>query len=44
MNRQELKAFAKEAAKSIKIPDDFNQFGQMLKKITTGVALNAELD
>ena len=44
MNRQELEAFAKEAAKSIKTPDDLNQFSQMLKKITIEAALNAEMD
>ena len=44
MNRQELKAFAKEAAKSIKTSDDLNQFSQMLKKITIEAAFNAEMD
>lgn len=44
MNKQELEAFAKEAAKSIKTPDDLNQFSQMLKKITVEAALNAEMD
>ena len=31
MNRQELEAFAKEAAKSIKTPDDLNQFSSELQ-------------
>ncbi len=44
MNRQELEAFAKEAAKSIKTSDDLNQFSQMLKKITIEAAFNAEMD
>ena len=44
MNKEELEAFAKEAAKSIKTPDDLNQFSQMLKKITVEAALNAEMD
>lgn len=44
MNQSELEAFAKEAAKSIKTPDDLNQFSQMLKKITIEAALNAEMD
>jgi putative transposase len=44
MNKEELEAFAKEAAKSIKTPDDLNKFSQMLKKITVEAALNAEMD
>lgn len=44
MNKKELEAFAKEAAKSIKTPDDLNDFSRMLKKITVEAALNAELD
>lgn len=44
MNKEELEAFAKEAAKSIKTPDDLNQFSLMLKKITVEAALNAEMD
>ena len=44
MNRQDIEAFAQEAAKSIKTPDDLNQFSQMLKKITVEAALNAEMD
>jgi putative transposase len=34
-----LEAFAKEAAKSIKTPQDLNEFSQMLKKVTVEAAL-----
>jgi putative transposase len=44
MNQKELEAFAKEAAKGIKTPEDLNEFSQMLKKITVEAALNAEMD
>lgn len=44
MNKTQLEAFAKEAAKSIKTPQDLNEFSLMLKKITIEAALNAELD
>jgi len=44
MNKKELEAFAREAAKGIKTPEDLNEFSQMLKKITVEAALNAELD
>jgi transposase-like protein len=44
MNRNELEAFAREAAKSIKTEKDLNNFSQMLTKITVEAALNAELD
>jgi len=44
MNKKELEAFAKEAAKGIKTPEDLNEFSQMLKKITVEAALNTELD
>nr|PMI02842.1 transposase [Shewanella sp. 10N.286.48.A6] len=44
MNKKDIEAFAKEAAKSIKTPEDLNQFSQMLKKITVEAALNAEMD
>ncbi|SFD40922.1 IS256 family transposase [Pseudoalteromonas denitrificans] len=44
MNKTELEAFAREAAKSIKTEKDLNNFSQMLTKITVEVALNAELD
>jgi putative transposase len=43
-NTKELEAFAKEAAKGIKIPQDLNDFSRMLKKITVEAALNAEMD
>lgn len=42
MNKKELGAFAKEAAKGIKTPEDLNEFSQMLKNITVEAALNAE--
>ncbi len=44
MNKKELEAFAKEAAKGIQTPEDLNEFSQMLKKITVEAALNAEMD
>lgn len=44
MNKKELEAFAKEAAKNINTPEDLNEFSQMLKKITVEAALNAEID
>ncbi len=44
MNKKELEAFAKEAAKGIKTPEDLNEFSLMLKKITVEAALNAEMD
>jgi transposase-like protein len=44
MNTKELEAFAKEAAKGIKTPQDLNDFSRMLKKITVEAALNAEMD
>jgi putative transposase len=44
MNKKELEAFAQEAAKGIKTPEDLNEFSQMLKKITIEAALNAEMD
>ena len=44
MNKIELEAFAREAAKSIKTEKDLNNFSQMLTKITVEAALNAELD
>ena len=43
MNKKQLGAFAKEAAKGIKTPEDLNQFSQMLKKITVEAAINAEM-
>lgn len=44
MDKKELEAFAKEAAKGIKTAEDLNEFSQMLKKITVEAALNAEMD
>jgi putative transposase len=44
MNKAELEAFAREAAKTIKTEKDLNAFSQMLAKITVEAALNAELD
>ena len=44
MNKQELEAFAKEAAKHLKTEQDLNEFSQMLTKVTVEAALNAELD
>lgn len=44
MNKKELEAFAKEAAKGIKTPEDLSEFSLMLKKITVEGALNAEMD
>jgi len=42
--REELKAFAAEAAKGIKTQEDLNKFAADLLKITVESALNAELD
>lgn len=44
MNKKELEAFAREAAKNLKTEKDLNEFSQMLTKITVEAALNAELD
>ena len=44
MNKKELEAFAKEAAKSIKTEADLNDFRAMLTKVTVEAALKAELD
>ena len=44
MNKQELEAFAKQAAKSIKTEADLTDFRKMLTKVTVEAALNAELD
>jgi putative transposase len=44
MKRKELEAFAKEAAKGIKPPEDLNNFSRILKKITVEAALNAETE
>lgn len=44
MNKKELEAFAKQAAKGIKTEADLNDFRAMLTKVTVEAALNAELD
>ncbi len=44
MNKEELEALAREAAKGIKTEKDLNDFRQMLMKVTIETALNAELD
>lgn len=44
MNKKELEAFAREAAKGMKTEKDLNEFRQMLTKVTVEAALNAELD
>jgi putative transposase len=44
MNKKELEAFAKEAAKGIKTAQDLNEFSLMLKEITVEAALNAEME
>lgn len=44
MNKKELEAFAREAAKGIKTEKDLTDFSKMLKKVTVETALNAELD
>ena len=44
MNKKELEAFAREAAKSVKTEKDLSDFSRMLKKVTVETALNAELD
>lgn len=44
MDKKELEAFAREAAKTLKTEKDLNEFSQMLTRITVEAALNAELD
>ncbi len=44
MNKKELEAFAKQAAKGIKTESDLNDFRAMLTKVTVEAALNAELE
>ena len=44
MNKKDLEAFAREAAKTLKTEKDLNEFRQMLTKVTVEAALNAELD
>lgn len=44
MDKVALEAFAREAAKDIKSPEDFDNFRKVLTKVTVEAALNAELD
>ena len=44
MNKKELEAFAKQAAKGIKSEQDLTDFRRILTKITVEAALNAELE
>ncbi len=44
MKKEDLEAFGREAAKTIKTPEDLNDFRAMLTKVTVEAALNAELD
>ena len=44
MNKKEIEALAREAAKGIKTEQDLNDFSCMLKKVTVEAALDAELD
>lgn len=44
MDRKEIEAFARKAAKGIKTEKDLSNFSQLLTKITIEAALNAELD
>ncbi len=44
MNKKELEAFARQAAKHIKTEDDLNDIRQIFTKITVEAALNAELE
>ena len=44
MNKKELEAFARRAAKGIKTEKNLSEFRQMLTKMTVEAALNAELD
>ena len=44
MKNEDLEAFAREAAKTLKTEQDLNDFRAMLTKVTVEAALNAELD
>jgi hypothetical protein len=44
MNKKDLEACAREAAKTLKTEEDFSDFRAMLTKVTVAAALNAELD
>lgn len=43
MNEKQFQPLAEEFAKTLKTPEDLNQFSRMLKKITVEAALNGEL-
>ena len=43
MNKANLEAFAREAAKGIKTPQDLAEFSQILTKVTVEAALSAEM-
>jgi putative transposase len=44
MDKKDLEAFAREAAKTLKTEKDFSDFRAMLTRVTVEAALNAELD
>ena len=44
MNKEQLEALAREAAKTIKTESDLNDFRKMLTRVTVETALNAEMD
>ncbi len=44
MNKKDLEAFAREAAKHMKTEKDLSDFSQMLTKVAVEAALNGELD
>ncbi|WMS86040.1 IS256 family transposase [Pleionea litopenaei] len=44
MDKKEVEAWARKAAKGIKTEEELNDFRQMLTKVTVETALNAELD
>ena len=44
MKKDDLEAFAREAAKGLKTQEDLNDFQRMLTKVTVEAALIAELD
>ncbi|EOS96723.1 transposase, Mutator family protein [Erwinia tracheiphila PSU-1] len=43
MDEKQSQALANELTKNIKTPDDLSQFERLLKKISVGAALNAEM-
>ncbi|AXF77326.1 IS256 family transposase [Erwinia tracheiphila] len=43
MDEKQSQALANELAKNLKTPDDLSQFERLLKKISVGAALNAEM-